>query len=1051
MKHTFKTLMLLGAVGLGVVESWATYGFDKADMSFPDAANTTDNTLWANPVVCLCESIPVIDDLSELKSLFGLGDDIVKLVSSTKTLEKGKDCALTLVIAYVLADADDNKETFYHAQCIKDTLGPTFKIVPFNDITLCVDPDGNYEATVNRIVEGVSISELQDDFTKLEESFTIFKSITFDPKEDKNDGYDTDTNLGEVTYGKRTYSQVWSVTDSCGNTTRNMLYIHLYPLATIRIDSLGTQEITYGQDIRDVLIHHQYSNLALHPQNSGGINLYNTDTTGTLRGMPDSAGTFIYTLRATSWHDCNIVDTTATFTVKPRPITITANNVTKVYDGKPLTSNNYICTLTPPFGDINNNILVPGDSIASVTIIGSQTHVGTNLNTPSNARITICTADTVDKNPSYDITYVPGTLTVTPKQLTSPTIITGDAFEVGGATLKPDIRQITVKDDDNVLDPGQYTVGYKIQTTSQSGDYVWKDIAATDITIPGTYQVIISNTENSNYDIDYTKTISVSATLGGSETTLGRSDAETWYQIENDISYANGITLEGDVNLILADGVIMTVGTTDSPVSGTGIKSGNNRQYSLTIHSQAAGTGKLIVNATGNGIEVKNLTIKGGQVRATTTTNTSGYGLGCNALNLDWDIANPSTSVYINRASGDLNIADNKIFQSEDGTQFYESANPASAINGLTLTPYGYKGKCGNDLYWEYVIGGTTLTFSGSGSMWNFDNAPAPWKGIGFTAADFKNVQGKIGRNAFADCTSLTNVDIPATVNEIQDNAFTGCTNLKAVTMRSTTPPSLINSFEDCTGLKAIFVPSEEIYNTYCATTMEGWTHYKSILVPETLTLPKNLSGWSTYCHNYILKYNPGEGVTAHTVSGLSDDGKSVATTAVTGNLVAPGIPLLLNFTGSSTGDITMTPDIDASATPSMTAIVDNGSTGSVVFYGNASNSALGADALNGYVYALGNTAGKQSYILYDGEFVLVYSISDEGIAAHRCWLNVSTLGPHAAPRLEIGGDATGGLTLMEEGRGNMEDVWYDLNGRKVNNPTAKGIYINRHRKVVIK
>ena len=408
------------------------------DLTPPMASNpkVKKDTLWAPYTQCLCDSIHVINNFTELKTLFDLSDectgDDISLVSKTRTFKTGDHCADTVVVAYRVTDPYGNAKTFYHAQFIQDTIGPTFSIVPFHDTTLCVDPDGDYEATVNRIAALVSLSNIQDNCTK--GYMEVDTSITFDPSEHGNDGYDTDNNLGEVTYGKRTYSQVWSVTDSCGNTTRNMLYIHLYPLATIRIDSLGYQEITYGQDIKDVLIHHQYSNLALYPLNFGGISLDNNDdTTGTLKGTPDSAGTFIYTLRATSWHDCNIVDTTVKIKVNPRPITITAASATKKYDGKPLTSNNYICSLTPPFGDINNNILVPGDSIASVTIIGSQTHVGTNLNTPSNARITICTADTVDKNPSYAISYANGTLEVIPND-TLITVIPASGTKVYDGT-----------------------------------------------------------------------------------------------------------------------------------------------------------------------------------------------------------------------------------------------------------------------------------------------------------------------------------------------------------------------------------------------------------------------------------------------------------------------------------------------------------------------------------------------------------------------------------------------------------------------------------------
>ena len=84
-------------------------------------------------------------------------------------------------------------------------------------------------------------------------------------------------------------------------------------------------------------------------------------------------------------------------------------------------------------GCIIVDILVPGDSIANVTITGSQTHVGTSLNTPSNARITICTADTVDKNPSYAISYANGTLEVIPND-TLITVIPASGSKVYDGT-----------------------------------------------------------------------------------------------------------------------------------------------------------------------------------------------------------------------------------------------------------------------------------------------------------------------------------------------------------------------------------------------------------------------------------------------------------------------------------------------------------------------------------------------------------------------------------------------------------------------------------------
>ena len=112
-------------------------------------------------------------------------------------------------------------------------------------------------------------------------------------------------------------------------------------------------------------------------------------------------------------------DSTGTLTITPKPLTITADNATKVYDGTALTKNSYTQTG-----------LVAGETITSVTITGSQTIAGTSDNVPSNAVIKNAAGNTV--TPNYEITYEPGKLTVMQKSLTitagSDTIIYNGAW-----------------------------------------------------------------------------------------------------------------------------------------------------------------------------------------------------------------------------------------------------------------------------------------------------------------------------------------------------------------------------------------------------------------------------------------------------------------------------------------------------------------------------------------------------------------------------------------------------------------------------------------------
>ena len=413
-----RTYVVSDACGHTIYDTVKVSGRDQT----PPVANNPKvkkDILWADNVQCLCDSIRVINDFDELVSLFGLSDectgDSISLVSKTRTFKIGNQSNHhpdTVVVAYTVADTYGNAKTFYHAQLIQDTTGPSFSIAPFKDTTLCVDPDGDYEATVNRVAALVSLTDIHDNCTRLQGNITVSDpTINFDPSENDNDGYTTDDN------GIRTYYKVWSVTDSCGNTTRDMLGIHLYPLATIRIDSLDNQTITYGEDIKEVEVHNQYSDLSVPDLGSADGITFSSDNR--LMGQPSAAGTYVYHPTATSTHECNSVETSGTVKVNPRPITITAASARKKYDGKPLTSNNYTCTLTPPFTDINNRILVNNDSIASVTITGSQTNVGISENIPGDAVITIATETTADKNPSYDISYANGTLEV----ITNDTLI----------------------------------------------------------------------------------------------------------------------------------------------------------------------------------------------------------------------------------------------------------------------------------------------------------------------------------------------------------------------------------------------------------------------------------------------------------------------------------------------------------------------------------------------------------------------------------------------------------------------------------------------------
>ena len=93
---------------------------------------------------------------------------------------------------------------------------------------------------------------------------------------------------------------------------------------------------------------------------------------------------------------------------------------------------------------------------------------------------------------------------------------------------------------------------------------------------------------------------------------------DDWYVVQGSVTITSGVTISGDVHLILADDFTLTV---EGSIQGEG---------NLTIYGQSGGTGQLIANGYNNtngysscGIKVNSLTICGGSVTATGGSVTS--------------------------------------------------------------------------------------------------------------------------------------------------------------------------------------------------------------------------------------------------------------------------------------------------------------------------------------------------------------------------------------------------------------------------------------------
>ena len=120
-------------------------------------------------------------------------------------------------------------------------------------------------------------------------------------------------------------------------------------------------------------------------------------------------------------HIYNVQKENGKLQVTPMPLTVTADSGSKVYDGTALTKNSY--TSTDP---------AAGDTLASVTVTGSQTNAGSSENIASGAKLM---RGDRDVTANYAIEYLPGTLTVTPVTDKVTVTITGytDTVTYNGA------------------------------------------------------------------------------------------------------------------------------------------------------------------------------------------------------------------------------------------------------------------------------------------------------------------------------------------------------------------------------------------------------------------------------------------------------------------------------------------------------------------------------------------------------------------------------------------------------------------------------------------
>ena len=331
----------------------------------------------------------------------------------------------------------------------------------------------------------------------------------------------------------------------------------------------------------------------------------------------------------------------------------------------------------------------------------------------------------------------------------------------------------------------------------------------------------------------------------------------------------------------------------------------------------------------------------------------------------------------------------------------------------------------------------------------------------GLTSVTIGNSVTTIGNSAFYYCSSLASIEIPNSVTSIGAFAFYYCNSLGSVTMGNCVTTIEERAFCYCTGLTSItshipaeklFAPGSDAYNgvdknnctlyvpagakdTYAAT--EGWNVFTNIV--EIIENPFELTVSAARYATLYLDYNAiiPEGVEVYTANTV--DGNRLMMEQVTGVLPANTGVIVRAEQGTYAfeqsfenaeeieGNLLRGSAQDEYITPEKNhkyyvLSIKNGVVG------------MYEDALSGGTFK--NNANK-AYLQLKPQL----GIYDEEIDTENPGMQLSN-----SYYFDFGG-----TTAIEPVINNVGDnIYYDLSGRRVENPT-RGIYIVNGKKVLVK
>ena len=398
-------------------------------------------------------------------------------------------------------------------------------------------------------------------------------------------------------------------------------------------------------------------------------------------------------------------------------------------------------------------------------------------------------------------------------------------------------------------------------------------------------------------------------------------------------------------------------------------------------------------------------------------------------------------------------------------------------------------GDCGttgheSEVTWSLTSDGV-LTISGTGEMAECD--PAPWDANKNVITSIVIGEGvtTIADNAFEECENVESVSIPASVTSIGGSAFsfagTSATTM-TVTIAAGSNLATIggDAFSFCSSLETITIPSSVTTIGTRAFVMSGLTSVTLsdglkvidgrafMMCPmTTITIPASVTsiGESAFnmCSNLAtVTLNSNPFIRENAFAGIADGA------AVTMNLTANSAdgakwatfynklysfeadPSTQVFKAELSGSTITLHEVTNRIVDAGTAVVLKSTGNPVMTLTTEASSNTDSNSLEGVSNAEGTTSDGTMYVLnYKAATgVGFYKLtSGKTLGVGKAYLTYS--GSGAPGFFGFGDDATG-IKAIDNGQLTIDNEVYDLQGRRVAQPT-KGLYIVNGKKVVIK